>query len=357
MKKKLRVAYFEGRPHGHPTHSLYAKSIGAVFYHFDLYLRYHDLKHNRIKMTFSWLLTTFLFPKKKYDVFFSQEPYPPIALIKSMRLVNKKKKIISLIATHTLFFMQANQYSNFTKKVLLYTFSKYDTIICIGEMQKEMLSKLLDKYKKKPNLKTISNGASEERFNKLLIVQPNLTSKNIFSIAETTNKDRCYYKGLDLNIKTFEVLIIEGGDYYYDIIGTVNDEIQKDLLKNIDPKAKERIHFLGRINNIENKISEYSLYIHLARGEAWGISINESLLAGIPTIVSEWTGSKELVYKISPKLIVPLSPEKAKAAILNYFSLDKNAKIKLSNKCKEISSLYTEKKAVEEFKKHFYDSI
>ena len=54
----LKIAYFEGRPHGHPTHSLYAKSVGADFFHFDLYLPYHEKRtDNKLLALISWILT------------------------------------------------------------------------------------------------------------------------------------------------------------------------------------------------------------------------------------------------------------------------------------------------------------
>jgi glycosyltransferase involved in cell wall biosynthesis len=308
-------------------------------------------------MITSWLLTSFLFPKNKFDVLLTEEPYLPIALMRSLRLIKKRKKLISQLGTHTLYFIKANRYGDFTKKMFLYTFSKYDVIICEGEMQKEILISLLSEYKKKPIIKTISNGSTETRVEKLLLVKPNLKSNKILSIAETPNNDRVFYKGLDLNIAAFKLLILANKDYYYDIIGTVPVAIQKILLDDLEPKIKNRIRFLGRVNNFESILADYSLCLHLARGEAWGVSINECLLAGLPTIVSEWTGSKEMVCKVSEDLIVPLNAEKAKKAMLKYFELEFTDKLNLSNKCRSISKNYTENKAVEQFKSHFYESI
>lgn len=357
MKREYKVAYFEGRPHGHPTHSLYAKSVGATFFHFDKYLRYHDISTNKFRTVISWLLTTFLFPKRKYDIILTEEPYLSVALMKTFRLLKNKKKIVSQLGTHTLYFIKANKYTPFTKKLLLYTFSKYDAIICEGKMQKELLEEFLKGYKNQPKINAIFNGAKEHRVKQLHSIKPKLLSKKIVSIAEATNSDRVYYKGIDLNIRTFANIYKNNSQYTYDIIGNIPQELQKDLLKNIDKRIASKINFLGRIDDFENKISEYALCLHLSRGEAWGVSINECLLAGIPTIVSEWTGSKEILKKIDSNLIVPLDIDKAADAVTSYFNSSEEEKLALSKKCKNISQTYTEKKAVDLFRTHFYESI
>ena len=39
----IKTAYIEGRPHSHPTHDAYAKSVNSTFHFVDVKLRYHDV--------------------------------------------------------------------------------------------------------------------------------------------------------------------------------------------------------------------------------------------------------------------------------------------------------------------------
>ena len=57
----MKVAFFEGRPHGHPLHRKYAKSVKATFFHIDYLLRYQDIKTTKFKRIISILLTIIFF--------------------------------------------------------------------------------------------------------------------------------------------------------------------------------------------------------------------------------------------------------------------------------------------------------
>lgn len=351
---KSKVAYFEGRPHGHPTHSEYAKSVGAKFYHFDKYLRYHDNpKASKFKRYLSWLLTALCFPKNKYNVFLTQEPYYAIILMRMMGLISPNQKIISMFGTHTLYFMKENRYSAFTKKMLLYLFSKYDTIICEGEMQKDMLLHFLKDYKKKPDIYSIPNGSNSDRLKTLIKNIPNLSSNRIVTVASGDNESRLYYKGLDLNVNAFNQLVNAGGDYYYDIIGQIPENLQDSLLKQASTDTRSRVTFLGQISNFEEQISSYSLCIHISRGEAWGISINDCMAAGIPVLVSEWTGSKQIVAEVSTDLITSFKIDDIVFSIQKYLALPLHTKQLMSEKCRKVSLKYSEEYAINQFQKYF----
>jgi glycosyltransferase involved in cell wall biosynthesis len=114
---------------------------------------------------------------------------------------------------------------------------------------------------------------------------------------------------------------------------------------------------LGHKSKIEDYLTNYSLCVHCGRGEAWGISINETMAAGIPTIVSEWTGAKDAVIKVDTKLICDITVESLYEKINWYFNLTKEMKIVLSNKSKSIASNYTEKAAINNFKLIFEELV
>jgi glycosyltransferase involved in cell wall biosynthesis len=121
-------------------------------------------------------------------------------------------------------------------------------------------------------------------------------------------------------------------------------EIQKKFSSVVN-----QIDFVGKSDNLTKYLSKSSLYLHCARGEAFGISVIEAMAAGVPPIVSEWTGAKEVVSQVSDMLIVPLDQDIILQRVKWYFNLPLEKKIELSDKCRKISREYTQENAVANF--------
>jgi len=79
-------------------------------------------------------------------------------------------------------------------------------------------------------------------------------------------------------------------------------------------------------------VQKAGLYLHLGRGDAFPNVVLEVMAAGLPAIVSEWTGAAEVVEQVWPEGVVPLSAEKATEAVVRYFSLTETEKRLLSEK-------------------------
>jgi len=75
--------------------------------------------------------------------------------------------------------------------------------------------------------------------------------------------------------------------------------------------------------------------------------------AGIPVIVSEFTGSKEFVEKLDKDFVVPLTKEIILRKINNYFKLDIKSKKNLSKRAKRATDDLNEMNQLKEFKNEF----
>jgi glycosyltransferase involved in cell wall biosynthesis len=84
-----------------------------------------------------------------------------------------------------------------------------------------------------------------------------------------------------------------------------------------------------------------SIYLHLGRGDAFPLSVEEAMLAGLPAIVSDQTGSKELVEAIGKNFVVPMQQEKIVKAVTDYFSSSYKRKIFLSKKAISASQKFS----------------
>jgi glycosyltransferase involved in cell wall biosynthesis len=353
----MKVAFIEGRPNSHPTHALYAKSVNSDFYFVDRYLPYHFKKNpSKLRCLLSWTANALFFHnKKKYNVFLSEEPYLSLVLMKKLRLISKDQKIVSILGTHTLYFLHTKRYNFLTTWFLKFIFNSYDAIICEGSMQKD----LLDIYIKSNNVKIFDtfNGNPTVRFDELYNNNPTLSEKNILTIAGMPNEERMYYKGIDLMIAAFAKSLDTISNLTYTIVGDYDIELLDQIFEKYPIVVRSKIIFVGKDYDLLKYIKQSSLYLHTARGEAWGVSVTEAMLGGLPTIVSEWTGSKDIVEKVDNSYILPLDSDLISNKIIEYFNLPLNEKITLSNKFKKESSKLTEANAVENFKKMFTLSV
>lgn len=357
MKDKLKVAFIQGRPHGHPAHMKYAQSIKADFYHVDYKIRYHDIPTaSAPRRYFSWLLSAFSFPKEKYDVIFSEEAYFMVGLMRWLGLLKKEQKIISLMNTHTLYFLNNNRYAPSTKNASIKLLKTYDAFICGSLLQKELLYNLIGRNHPAP-VHTIINGVERERFNKLYSLKPDLGSYNIVFIGAIPNQDRVWYKGLDIMLSAFSDIKASLPEATFTIIGDYGS-LKEELLNSYCPDYKSSVFFTGNVNDIDTYLQKAALYLHISRGEAWGISIIEAMAAGVVPIVSESTGAMEAVVEVDKRLITTHEKEDVTQMVLWYFNLSNTEKIELSANSKAlIKNRYTEDLAIERFKKEFREIL
>jgi glycosyltransferase involved in cell wall biosynthesis len=354
--KHLKVAFIHGRPRGHPTHANYAKSVGSVFFHEDKYIRWQDLKVGKPRRYLSWIINAFFFPKRsQWDVVLTECVRIPQMIQKELGLLKKHQKLIALMSDESLYFTASKKFPKLTQFLMIKFWKSCDALICVGDFQVDLAKEILPKEHHSKIFK-IFNGIPSEQMQQLNLVSPALNSKTIIFIGNASVVWRTEYKGLDLMIETL-VECLDETDLSFKIVGNIPPEIQAHLLKDVPHEKKDNIQFLGQVENLESIFSEACLYLHTARGEAWGISINEALAAGVPTIVSNKTGSKELVESVEPNFVVSLEKEVIKNSILNYLSTSISEKEKFSKKAKEVSKQYTEEDAIANFKSVFFNIL
>ncbi len=354
MQQSHKVAYIEGRPASHPTHAAYAKSVNSVFHFVDFKLRYHDVPNaSAYKRYLSWLVCAFTFPKRKsYDVFLSEEAYFMLGIMKKIGFISKRQKLIAIMGSHTLYFLHTNQYSDSTKKAFIKLFHLYDGFICEGPIQYQLLNEFLGENHTK-KIVQIYNGSPAIRFNKLIQVKPNLEKFNIVTIGAIPNQNRIHYKGIDLMLEAFALVKPNFPQLTFTIVGEYDKSLVEDLLNKYCSSYKTDVLFVGQSNDLSESLKDACLYLHTARGEAWGISVTEAMAAGVTPIVSDWTGSKEAVQKVSKELIVELDATLIASKVNWFLNLSLEQKEELSAKCKDISKFYIEENALSNFEKIF----
>jgi len=283
---------------------------------------------------------------KNYDVYLFEGSYIKPLLLKKRNKINKNSKIIVLFPDPRLFYLGKRKIYDIRKKkmkkmsLFRYIIAKklirqIDGALCMGKF----LGDLFRKYNKKSPMKIVYGFINSKRYKKLLKIKPNLSTHNILFIGDGPDP---YCKGLDLLIETFKIIKKKIPDVKLDILGRRWD-IKKEW-------KTEGVFFHGR-KDIVPYLKNSSLCIHLGRGEGFGINVVESMLAGVPVIVSEYTGSKEIVKKANKDFVVPLNKRKIIEKIIEYFNLSANEKKLISQRGRIPAKKFEERKMLEYFKK------
>jgi len=279
----------------------------------------------------------------KYSLYIVEGSYIIASLIK--RRVKKNAKVITLFCDPRLFYLKINKQFNKEKNriencswlrriIAEYSFKNLDGAICFGKFLTELLKEKY--YMNGIPIRTIYGFIEEERYKQLLKIKPNLSERNIVFIGDGPDY---YCKGLDLVIECFREAKKSIPELRLDILGEWKIKNEKGFIK-------EGIHFQGRVD-IVPYLKKASLSLHLGRGEAFGINVAECMLSGIPTIVSEYTGAKEIVPK---EFISSLNKKEIIEKIVNYMNLDLGKKKEISKEIRKPSKKFTEKESIRIFK-------
>jgi glycosyltransferase involved in cell wall biosynthesis len=143
-------------------------------------------------------------------------------------------------------------------------------------------------------------------------------------IIITTTISDSPYKGLDLVIKTSQILIKEGIEFEWRIIGINNNSNSAHLFKNyfITKYSYEKIKLLGIKNadEIVGLLSETTIYVHPSYIDNSPNSLCEALLLGVPVIATYVGGVPSLIENSKDGFLVPANDPYLLAAKIYQFA-------------------------------------
>lgn len=291
----------------------------------------------------SWKIPT------NYDIYLSEGDYIKLTILKLIGKIRRTQKIAVLFSDPRLFYLNVmNKLNPSTQKIerisiLKLVLSKFlinrlNGAICLSKFEEDLLKNIA------PNIprSTLYPFIEKKLFNQLRKIKPGLEKFRVLFIG---NGPDWYYKGLDRfveiakNNQNIEFIVV-GGNW-------------ESFLKK--ENVSKNVNFVGlkTPQQLRRYFLDASLYLHLGRGEAFGVSISEAMDCGIPCIVSDQTGAKEFVEKVSKEMIIGKEINKADEKIKEYFSLSKMDKHKLSSNFKKASEDLEEGKVLKKYKNKF----
>lgn len=326
-------------------HWQYGKSVTRNTVFVDPWLRWHDRSLRAPLRYLAWFINAFAFVRYKKTLVLTEGLHITVVIAKWLTF--GRLKLICLVDDESPYFIHAKFYKGPSLKVNILAYRNYDGFICIGEMETSLIHSIVDGENKM--VYTSFNGVSSARLEAFRNIKPDLLGKELVCIANGPGSWRAWYKGIDLILRVIEILSNEDQSIKIKIIGDWDDAFIAEMKRKHGSLIGKNVLFLGHQTNFAAILATCSLYVHFARGEAWGISVLEAMSAGLPALVSEWTGSKECVSQVSDQLIVDLDEIRIIKKIRWYLSLPIEEKIKLSNQSRAIAQKYPEEKAVRNF--------
>ena len=311
----LRTLFIHGRPAPHPAHASLARSVNADFLPIDYLLHFHDRKSTRLYRYLSGVVCGVCLPRD-YSLIIAEGSHTPPVVAKKLGLLRRGQKIAALMSSETLYFIKSGYYSRRTCKMLTQLLSCYDALLCAGPMQARIARELLDEPPRGPVIATVALGFSPERGEALGRLTPRLDGSRLLLIANGPGEFRAWYKGLDLLFQALELASVACPGLELTILGEWEEGCRDALFVRF-PQVSGRVRFAGPSRDLAPHVSNSCLYVHMARGDAFPVSVLEMMAAGLPTIVSEWTGSREAVEQVDPSLVVPLDPRVAADRIVS----------------------------------------
>lgn len=346
-----KIAFIVGRPTGHPLHMAYAEAINADIHHEDRILRWQDIPTSgKLRRYISWLLNALLFKnRKRYDIFLCECLRVPPLLIKTFGLMRKNQKLVALMADESLYFLDQNKYPVMTRMLMRLFLKKCDHIICIGSLQYELAVKH-SPVGCSSKIHQISNGLERLLAERLLSIPIKINPIHRLVVIANLSEDwRSWYKGVDLSVAAFQECCLEN-NLRLDIIGSTSPAVKNKLLKGLPDHIAERIGFLGEIKDIPAVLESYDLCLHPSRGDAFPTSTLECFAAGIPTIVSDVTGTKGFVLSVDENLVCQTNVNSVTVALRYALSLDADMRQKLSHGLKASMADCTMENSIRRFK-------
>ncbi|MEQ1884651.1 MAG: glycosyltransferase [Bryobacteraceae bacterium] len=161
-------------------------------------------------------------------------------------------------------------------------YSGYEQIICVSPQVSDAFAEWLPEARAR--LRVIPNGISLDRF-RCATVQGKGSPFQILTVGRLTEQ-----KGIDILLRAVSELpgveVSIAGD------GPLREELET-LAKTLG--AGERVRFLGACDNVPELMAGVDAYVQSSRWEGFGIAAVEAMASGLPVVVSDVPGLREVV--------------------------------------------------------------
>jgi len=263
--------------------------------------------------------------------------YPAI----KRRLLGLKSRIININCGPLIYNIHSGRLKGAEGRVLRSLLKEVDAHLVFGSYGMELIEKI---DSGKPT-GIVYPYIGEDRYDALLSMKPRLDGKEMTLIGN----DDISCKGIDIAVKAFNRALESDKELRLNIV----TNIPEDGVLSLDGRQSGQIKVLNGVKDIKEVLARTSLYLHPSRGDTFPRASLEAMLAGVPVIVSEETGTKELVEKADGEMLCRLDDNDLAGRIVDYFGLSSKERQKRSKKMRELAKPFNKEEQLERFRKEF----
>lgn len=178
----------------------------------------------------------------------------------------------------------------------------------------------------------------------LSTAKPAYDSSHAVTVASASRGKVGDYKGIDLLIEAWDRVREYHENATLDLVGTGH-------LKEYDTVPGVTVR--GYVDNLADAFEQASLYIQPSRIDAFGVAVVESMLAGVPPVVTETTGARSAIKPTNPCLIVNPAPGAIADRVIKYFDTEPSHRRQMGSELRNTAQKFDRETQCEQFAKEF----
>jgi len=239
----------------------------------------------------------------------------------------------TVLITADPFIWEIKDFPPYWKRRFEHILEGFDLIISVSRMMYELLSK---KARKKAR---IVHPSFESGYGELV------TDPGARAIAYLGALDE--RKGVDLSIEAFIKVRKAVPDARFYLIGKGP---LKERYQNV-----EGVDFSGFVPDPKEYFKRCGFFLHMSRFDPYPVSVLEGMAAGLVPVVSEMTGTRELLEPIDPQLVAK-TPDDAARKLISLMK-DPAGTAAISARCRQAVRGWDKARSLREFQEAFRETI
>ena len=260
--------------------------------------------------------------REKYDVEIAYNRGVGARVIAASDNENAKK----LVWVHNDYMRCSNPLAGFnTFEEAKEAYKKFDKIICVSEQARKAF---IERFGIDKNVITLNNVNDEDY---ILTQEPASDIKKSRFTAIAVGR-LCEGKAYHILLDACKMLNDDGIEYDLWIVGDGED--REKLLKQKDDLKLDNVQFLGAKPNPYQYMKLADLYVSSSIYEGLSTTTIESLIMGIPAVVTDCTGMRDILGDSEYGLIVPINANSLYEGMKKMI-IDDNLRHMYKEKCQE----------------------
>ncbi|WP_135366258.1 glycosyltransferase [Halosimplex halophilum] len=327
--KNIAMLYYGEQPH--PAHTGFADAIGA-----DFICCNPRSDGSKIDSPLNEFFNGFSLPD--YDIYITEGSRPLYSGIAAT--IFSDSNLIYLGGDHRLrelslggFPNQAQtdtRYLRTRSKILQFLCQHFiDGAIAVSADSATFLQQL---FGSPSTVRTAKPYVQRDVFKSLSTLSTDLESKKVAVIASANRGNVGDYKGIDMLVDSWPDVRNHFPDLKLEIVGKGHQAKHENT---------EGVRVKGYVEDLDTVFESIGLYVQPSRLEVFGVSVIESMVAGVPPLVTETTGASSELKGIEPALVVDPNPESIASGIVQYFDRTVAERENIAKECREYAMSFS----------------